>query len=312
MGGGRSGGRSEGTGARRQLRETPCISVVMVSFRSLDLVAQALESLRPQCARLAAELILVRTALEPAAALAGIGNGCRIIPAPADADVPRLRGAGLAQARGEWVALTEDHCVADPGWLEALVMAGGPDVHVLGGSMGNAKRDRATDCGAFFSEYGFFGANRSHAAARTPPLVTGANVAYHRSVLAEVTAWACNGSWENVIHDRLHAAGRRFRLVPTARMRQNLSYRLVSFCHNRFEHGREYAATRARGLPLWRRAALVAATPMLPAVLAARVARLVDPEERPEFRRALPATLTFLVAWSIGEAVGYISGSGAK
>jgi GT2 family glycosyltransferase len=284
----------------------------MVSFRSLDLVAQGLDSLRPQCARLGAELILARAAREPTAALAGIATGCRIVPAPADADVPRLRGAGLAQARGEWVALTEDHCIADPGWLDALVMAGDPEIQVLGGTMGNAKRDRATDCGAFFSEYGFFGANRSHTAAGAPPLVTGANVAYHRSVVAEVAAWARDGEWENVIHDRLHASGRRFRLVPAARIRQNLSYRLAPFCRDRFEHGRDYAAMRARGLPLWRRAALVAATPVLPALLAARVARLVDPRERPEFRRALPATLMFLAAWSIGEAVGYASGSGAK
>lgn len=283
----------------------------MVSFRSLDVLAQSLDSLRPQCARLGAELILIRRERESVAALTNIATGCRIIPAPADANVPRLRGLGLAQAGGEWVALTEDHCVADPGWLDALLKAGEPEVQVLGGSMGNAKRDRATDCGAFFSEYGFFGANGSYAAGG-PPLVTGANVAYHRSVVAKVATWATDGSWENVIHDRLHDAGHRFRLVPAARVRQNLSYRLAPFCRDRFEHGRDYAATRARGLPFWRRAALMAATPVLPALLAARVARLVDREERREFQRALPMTLTFLAAWSIGEAVGYARGSGAS
>jgi GT2 family glycosyltransferase len=294
------------------LTETPSASVVVVSFRNLEILAQGLDSLRPQCARLGAELVLVRRGLEPGAPLTDIATGCRVIPAPADANVPRLRGIGLAQARGEWVALTEDHCVADPGWLDALLMASGSDVQVLGGSMGNAKRDRATDCGAFFSEYGFFGANGSEPSAGGPPLVTGANVAYHRSVVAKVAAWARDGSWENVIHERLHAAGHRFRLVPAARVRQNLSYRLGQFCRDRFEHGRDYAATRARGLPLWRRAALMAATPLLPALLAARVARLVDPEERRQFQRALPMTLTFLAAWSIGEAVGYARGSGAS
>ncbi len=141
--------------------------------------------------------------------------------------------------------------------------------------------------------------------------MTGANVAYHRSVVAEVAAWASQGCWENVIHERLYAAGRRFRLVPAARIRQNQSYRLTAFCRDRFEHGRDYAATRGRGLPLWRRAALVAATPLLPALLAARIARLTDPEERREFGRALPATLTFLAAWCAGEAAGYVRGSRA-
>ena len=288
------------------------ISVVVVSFRSLDLVAQGLDSLRPQCARLGAELLLARAAREPIASVARIAAGCRIIPAPSDTDVPRLRGAGLAQAEGDWVALTEDHCLADPGWLDALVQAADSNVQVLGGRMGNAKRDRATDCGAFFSEYGFFGADPSRAPTDAPPLVTGANVAYHRSVVAEVAAWAAGGTWENLIHQRLHAAGCRFRLVPTACIRQNLNYRIRDFCRDRFEHGRDYAATRALGLPLWRRAALAAATPMLPALLAARIARSVDPEERREFGRALPATLTFLAAWSIGEAIGYLRGGRAR
>lgn len=287
---------------------TPLISVVVASFRSPGLVAESLDSLRSQCARHGAELILARAAREPGVALAGIATDCRVIAAPADADVPRLRAAGLAEARGEWVALTEDHCVADPGWLDALSAASDPGVHVLGGRMGNAKRERAIDCGAFFSEYGFFGGHRSRGTVREPPLVTGANVAYHRSVVAEVAAWARKGDWENVIHDRLHAAGRRFRLVPGARIRQNQSYRLAAFCRDRFEHGRDYAATRGRELPLWRRVALAATTPLLPALLTARIARSADPEERREFRRALPATLTFLAAWSLGEAAGYVGG----
>ena len=290
----------------------PHISVVVASFRGLELVAESLDSLRSQCTRHGAELILARATREPLSALGPIAAGCRIVAAPADADVPRLRAAGLAEATGEWVALTEDHCVADAGWLDALVAAGDSGVHVLGGRMGNAKRDRATDCGAFFSEYGFFGANRVRGAVRAPPLVTGANVAYHRSVVPEVAAWAREGQWENVIHDRLYAAGRRFRLVPAARIRQNQSYRLGAFCRDRFEHGRDYAATRGRGLPLWRRAALAATTPLLPALLTARIARLVDPEERRELPRALPATLEFLAAWSFGEATGYVRGGRSR
>lgn len=290
----------------------PRISVVVASFRSLDLVAQMLQSLRPQCARLGAELLLARATREPDEAVARIAAGCRVIPASPDANVPRLRGAGLAQAGGDWVALTEDHCVADPGWLDALVQAAEPGVQILGGRMGNAQHDRVTDYGAFFSEYGFFGARTSAAPAGAPPLVTGANVAYHRSIISEVAAWATAGSWENVIHDRLHAAGRRFRLVPAARIRQNLNYRVGAFCRDRFEHGRDYATTRALGLPRWRRAALAAATPVLPVLLAARIARAMDPEERREFPRALPATLTFLAAWSVGEAVGYLRGGQAE
>jgi len=282
--------------------------VVVASFRSLELLAQCLESLRPQCARIGAELIVARAKGAPDEALGELVAGCRVVATPGGADIPRLRGLGLAQAQGDWVMLTEDHCVADAGWLEALVRASGAEVQVLGGSMGNAQRKRATDCGAFFAEYGFFGANRPPSPAGSPPLVTGANVAYHRSVVAEVADWAGQGSWENVIHHRLYAAGRHFRVVPSALVRQNQHYRLAGFCRDRFEHGRDYAATRAAALPASRRMLLFAGTPALPLMLAARIDHSLDPEERSYFARALPATLTFLSAWAFGEAVGYLRG----
>ena len=199
--------------------------------------------------------------------------------------------------------------MADPGWLAALLAGAGPDVQVLGGSMGNARRERATACGAFFAEYGFFGANRRADPPGALPLVTGANVAYHRTVVGEVAAWATEGSWENVIHQRLSASGHRFRLVPGARVRQNQTYRLAGFCRDRFDHGRDFAATRAVGLPAWRRAVLCAGTPALPPILGARIARSVDAEERKYFGKALPATLTFLSAWALGEATGYALGA---
>ena len=287
----------------------PALSVVVASFRGPELLAQCLDSLRPQCRRLDTELIVARAEREPAGRLGEIAMGCRVVSAPATADIPRLRGLGLAEARGEWVALTEDHCVADPGWLDALREAVEPGVQVLGGSMGNAKPVRATDWGAFFSEYGFFAARSRGPGERAAPLITGANVAYHRSVASKVAAWALEGSWENVIHDRLYEQGYRFGLVPAARIRQNLSYRLVAFCRDRFEHGRDYAATRARPLTVWRRAALVAASPLLPLLLAARVARSVDADARRHFPRALPATLAFLSAWAAGEALGYARGA---
>lgn len=281
---------------------------MVASFRELDLLAQCLESLRPQCARHDVQLVLARAGRESEQELRHLATGCRIVFAPSGAGVPLLRGLGLAEATGEWVAITEDHCVADPGWLDALLAARHPEVQVLGGSMGNARRERGTDWGAFFAEYGFYGVT-GRGRAGLAPLITEANAAYHRSVVAMVAEWATAGSWENVIHDRLVAGGSRFRLVPAARVRQNLTYRLGAFCRDRFQHGRAYAATRSAGLSPGKRLALLARTPVLPAVLALRVFRSVDPEERRFWRRGLLTMLVFLSAWSWGEAVGYARGA---
>lgn len=291
------------------MSERPSLTVVVASFRGLDVLAQCLQSLRPQCAQLGAELVLARRSDEPGPELEAVAAGCRLIAAPIGATLPELRGAGLAQARGEWVALTEDHCVAGPGWLAAFLEARSPDVQVLGGSMGNARRQRATDCGAFFAEYGFFGAVGPSRGPGAPPLITQANAAYHFSVVPQVAAWACEGSWENVIHDRLHAAGHGFRLVPGARVLQNLTYRLGEFCRDRFAHGRGYAATRAAGASAWKRLGLLAATPALPLVLGGRILRAVPPPERRDLSRGLAAMLLFLSAWALGEAAGYFRGA---
>lgn len=286
----------------------PSFSVVVASFRDTAVLDACLRSLREQCRAHGAELLVVRSERESRERLQQVAAGCRVIRADATDAIPVLRGRGLAAAAGEWVAVTEDHCVADPGWLDALVASGTSSADVLGGAMGNARRERRTDCGAFFSEYGFFGAVAPAAGTAGPPLVTGANVAYHRRVVSDVANWAQHGSWENVIHERLFADGHLFRLVPTARVRQNLHYTLGAFAVDRFAHGRDFAATRSRNLPVWRRAILAAATPILPMILARRIARAVDPIERPLFGRALPATLAFLSAWAAGEATGYLFG----
>ena len=248
---------------------------------------------------------MARAGHEPEAAVRESAPGCRIVLVPVGSDVPHIRGAGLATATGEWVALTEDHCVADAGWLAAYIEAAGQSVDMLGGAVGNAQRERAIDCAAYFAEYGFFGATAA-GAGRVPPLITGANVVYHRRVVGDVASWASRGEWENVIHTRLHDAGRVIRLVPSARVRQNLRYGIAAFCRDRFEHGRDFAATRARGITAVRRAVLAAGTVALPPVLAWRIARLADRGEREQFVRALPMTLLFLAAWSAGEAAGYL------
>ena len=81
--------------------------------------------------------------------------------------------------------------------------------------MDNARRSRAVDWAAYFAEYGFFSTERPERA-EGPPLLTGANVAYKRHVIADVIGWAQDGEWENVAHTatrraRQHASLRAYR-----------------------------------------------------------------------------------------------------
>lgn len=296
------------------LPDGPPISVVVASNRDPSLLRSCLASLRPQCGRIGAELIVVRAGVNAAPDVAELRRSMpevRFVDAPTVATIPELRGIGMGQALGRVVAITEDHCVAHEAWLDALLARFSAAAPVVGGGMGNAQRRRAVDWGAYFSEYGFFAETRREPAAGQRPLLTGANVAYAREIAREVGDWARGGEWENVAHDRLAARGVAMRFARDAVVYQNKNYRLVEFCVDRYEHGRDFARKRlaeTAGAPRW---LLAAASVLLPPLLVLRVARAAAPGRWLTFLRALPATFAFLTAWSIGEAVGYARGASA-
>jgi GT2 family glycosyltransferase len=286
----------------------PTVSVVVASNRDKALLHACLGSLLGQCQRINAELLVARAgAPADVSALAKTYPSVRFVNAPVDASIPQLRAIGMAQASGDVVALTEDHCIADQNWVEALAQSASGDADVVGGGMDNARRSRAVDWAAYFAEYGFFSTERPEHA-EGPPLLTGANVAYKRHVIADVIGWARDGEWENVAHTRLVARGSMLRFARTAAIYQNQTYSLAAFCADRYEHGRDYARKRLSEDPGARRWFLLAASPLLPPLLTWRVARASARSRWGTFLRALPATMLFLTAWSVGEAVGYLRG----
>ena len=291
---------------------TPTKSVVIASFRARALLEACVASVQHQCVEAGAELILARD--ENCGDLESIAlafPACRVVAAPPGATVPELRGAGMASARAQCVAILEDHCVVSDGWLVRLTSAM-DGCAVSGGGMDNAQRERAIDWGAYFSEYGFFDTNR-----RTrnfaAPLLTGANVAYGPQVLPDVTRWMQEGAWENTIHDRLAVAGHHFRFVAEAVVAQNMRYAFGGFCVDRYVHGRDFARTRLRlsNARALQRITLALLSPLLPILLVGRLWALTTGRtwsRRLRFLVASPYTLTFLAAWSIGECVGYLLG----
>ncbi len=239
----------------------------------------------------------------------------QVVAVPIGTDLPRLRGAGLAVATGDLVALTEDHCVADAGWVSSMRGYLGQPIDVVGGGMDNARRARATDWGAFFAEYGVYAgqASRTDAPDAPPLLITAANVGYARRVQTDVVEWTMNGTWENVVHDRLRSRGAVLVFDAGACVRQNLSHSLSSFIADRFRHGRQYARDRLAESPRAGRWLRIGTSILLPPLLAFRIARIaVGSSERAiAFVRALPFTIVFLIGWAAGEASGYWLGASA-
>jgi GT2 family glycosyltransferase len=293
----------------RELRHAglPTLSVVVASCRSRSLLDACLGSLLPQCQEYSAAVIVARAA--DAAEIRALQTAypeVRFVGAPGSSTIPELRAAGMQAADGDIVALTEDHCIASRDWVSQILRAHRPGVDVFGGAMDNAQRERTVDWAAYFAEYGFFA--EGDGSTKVTPLITGANVTYSRNVLDDVIKCAMQGEWENVAHARLAAKGSAMQFLRTASVYQNQNYRFRDFCHDRFEHGLAYARRRLSEEGPSRRLLYLPGSLFLPLLLLFRIAQTIGREQRTPFLRALPLTFGFLVAWSLGEAVGYWRG----
>jgi hypothetical protein len=77
----------------------------------------------------------------------------RLIEAPVGTTIPTLRSLAFAQARGDSVAVIEDHVLVPRGWARRLLNQQKSGEDVVGGAVENAATDRLVDWAAFLCEY---------------------------------------------------------------------------------------------------------------------------------------------------------------
>src|SRR6478672_6660840 len=100
--------RSSDASARLAALAVPHVSVVVASNRSRALLDDCLAALLGQCERARAEIIVARDDDEEGlASIAQAYPSVRVVPVKRGATIPELRGAGMRQATGDIVMLTE-------------------------------------------------------------------------------------------------------------------------------------------------------------------------------------------------------------
>lgn len=294
--------------ARCGANDSPDLSVVIASFTSGQALARCLESLAPQLDGGISAEVIAAASLPPAV----LGNleeqfpKVRFLAGPMDADVFRLRSLGVQKATGRQITLLEDHVTVAPGWLAAMALAHRQGSLIAGGPVDNGNTERAYDWALYFVEYGLY----------MPPwqggpasILSGINVAYDRALLE-----SCRSVWEealreNEVHDALWAAGHGLHQVPEAWVKSHLEMSLSTAAAHLFVGGRHfgrYRKSQARGFArlFW---PLVA--PAVPLVLAVRMVRRIirrQPRRLLKLLAGMPYFLALLLAWSAGEAQGYL------
>ena len=220
------------------------------------------------------------------------------------------RAAGIRAARAEVVALSEDHCFPAPSWGEAIIARHREPWSGVGAVFVNGNPQRAVSWANFIVEYGDWA---TRAAGGEADHIPGHNSSYKRTALLEYgDALPEIMQAETAMQWDMASRGHRFYLEPRARV-HHVNFSLFGPSLSlRFWGGRLFAANRARGWGVARRALYCLASPLIPAV---RLARTVKTRARieaaPPLLGLLPVLIVLLIADGCGEMVGYAAGSGS-
>jgi hypothetical protein len=288
----------------------PELSVVVPSVSGIEDLAGCLEALGVERTTVELEALVVdRCGASVRVPVRERFPWVRLLEVDGRTPIPRMRGLAFTEARGEFVAVIEDHVIVPSGWARQLLSAAREAEQVVGGSVENAATDHIVDWAAFLCEY-------SRCIVPLPAgraeWLTGNNVIYPRALLSRYTDLLAAGAWENQLHDALRRDGVRLECRPEIRVGHKKHYTVREYLSQRYLYARSYAAARVAGAPLSRRLAYGTAAIGLPPVLFGRtVSRvLAKGQHRSELVRSLPLLALFVTSWALGEVVGYWAGPG--
>ncbi|HUG37728.1 MAG TPA: hypothetical protein VML54_12295, partial [Candidatus Limnocylindrales bacterium] len=142
----------------------------------------------------------------------------------------------------------------------------------------------------------------------------GNNISLKRWVLERGREFVAPQFWKTYWCRRIQADGIRLHATPSIVVYYRKSFRLAPYLRHRFHSGRCFAGMRLRELSRLRRACYVAAAPVLPIVLTARMLRKTLGKRRhlAELALSLPISVLAILSWALGELCGYLAGPGVS
>ena len=275
------------------------LSVVLATIEPWPDLANCLEVLAPQVAAVGGEIIVGDghgAALDASKVAASDRLSWVRMPG---ASVFELRARGVEQARGEIIALTEDHCIVGPDWCQQILDAfeANPAAMAVTGPVLNGSTEHLIDWANFLHTFGssFPPVNRAQRDRCPPP----ANIAIRRSAIGEGPI--SSGGIEFDVSPRLFREERYFvHDGMTVTHVQSHGFWLTLRAH--FDNGR--ATTGLHHVSLSRR--------QLPWNLLRGALGSMSPAARssPPVRASLPLMFVLSCCHAAGEVVGIVAGPG--
>lgn len=289
---------------------TPELSVVIPSVNGLHDLLGCLAAVERQRDEVALEVVVIdRLGPLVRETVRRDFPRVRLIAVPTETTIPAMRHQAFGEATGAVIAVIEDHVIVPPGWGRQLLDRLGEGHDVVGGPIENAADQRLLDWSTFLCEY----------SACLPPLpggsatwLPGNNIGYRREVLARFRHVTAEGKWENRLHDAMRADGVELWCDPTLIVGHKKHFGFLEYLGQRYLYSRSYAGARVQGAPRSRRLLTGAAAFALPPLLLVRTEKAILAKGVPLGRvlLTLPFIGVYLVAWGLGEVVGYWFGPG--
>ncbi len=233
----------------------------------------------------------------------------RVLEAPLATTIPELRAMAFRVARGDAVAVIEDHVMVPPGWARSMLDARAAGALVVGGSVENAATDTLVDEAAFLCEYGHL---LPPIPAGPSPSLTGNNTLYDRELLERYREVTDAGFWENRLHDAMRADGVELVCHPEIAVGHKMHYSFGEYMSQRYLFSRAFTGMRFEGQGAAKRIAFGLASMALPPVLLWRIGRNLWAKQvdRGLALRSMPLIGFFVLAWAFGDVVGSCLGPG--
>lgn len=217
----------------------------------------------------------------------------------------RRRSAALSAARGELVAILEDRGIPRPDWARTAVTLHRAPWAVIGGAIDPAP---CTPLGwaLYVCDYSRYGRPFE---SRAVEWVSDVNVVYKRRAIESTRAIWNERFHEPLVHwDLLKRGETLYLAAELVVVHHREPGTLARTLAERFHWGRLFGHIRAREIGTGRRLALIAAAPLIPAVVLVRHCRIQLKQGRGgQVLRAVPLIGLLLGAWAAGELWGYVT-----
>ena len=289
---------------------TPQLSIIIASCAGPPFITRCLKSLEAQRNQAGLEFIVVdRAGGEIAAGIERDFPWVKLIRRPSGESVPDLRRRAIEQAKAEYVAIIEEHCVAREDWIATILRSIQEPVAAVRGVVEDANYERLMDWAVYFTEYNSY----------MPPLERGltndvcaANCVYRRDLLIKHLPETGSGYWEAVLNQTLLASGERFLSEPDLVVYHTGPFGFTYYLRQRYLFSRAFAGVRKDTVPAGFRLVYLLAAPLLIPLLWARTAARVYRKRHrvDKFIRVLPHLVPITATYVLGEWVGFLAGPG--